>query len=604
MGFVTVYNTDGAAIDSYPRNRRHALIDGRTAQVLGTQRHVAFLESEAGSQEPLACVGLHRFFFIGNVRLDRRKEFCSACFGAVEQEPDALLCLRAYARWGDRCLEHLAGDFCFVLWDEDRQRLLCGRDQLGVRPLFYATEGTSLIVSDSIDLITPFTSSNLDDCWIADFLTSGVCIDADRTVYKDIKRLPPAHYLTAAARSFAVHRYWQLEVKEPIYYAQRKQYVDHFEHVLTQAIKDRLPPGRVGILMSGGLDSPTLAAHTLRVTGDASRVVAYTHHLEHLMPDQEKCYASLVAKRLGIPLVLRAVDDSFYDPNWHVRGNHTPEPSTEIIRAAPRRMIAAEMAEWAPVWFCGEGPDNALVFEWQAYLRWLVRVGDWRHLCVASFQYLMSKHARDWWSSLRRYTVANCGRNRPIELPPWISGELVNEIDLVTRANQSNERHSMHPWHPWAFASFTGALWPSFFEAFHIANWGIPLTYRHPYLDLRVLNFLLSVPPIPWARRKRLIREAMQGILPDEVLHRDKSPLARDPEAISIQKYGLPRLSRQGAISRYIDPAKVSRTISTDEAIHPLINVYVLDSWLQSHERRASKIAAPCRRGTSERRGR
>ena len=84
-----------------------------------------------------------------------------------------------------------------------------------------------------------------------------------------------------------------------------------------------------------------------------------------------------------IPLILRAIDNSFYDPNWYSQGHNTPEPSTEIFRAAPQRILAAEMAEQTQVWFYGEGPDNALVFEWQAYLRWLVKLatgGIWAPL--------------------------------------------------------------------------------------------------------------------------------------------------------------------------------------------------------------------------------
>ena len=88
------------------------------------------------------------------------------------------------------------------------------------------------------------SSRDLDDFWIADFLTSGVCIDADRTVYKGIKRLPPAHCLSATASGCAVRRYWQLGVEDPIHYPKRRQYIDHFEDVLTHAIKDRLPSGR------------------------------------------------------------------------------------------------------------------------------------------------------------------------------------------------------------------------------------------------------------------------------------------------------------------------------------------------------------------------
>ena len=69
----------------------------------------------------------------------------------------------------------------------------------------------------------------------------------------------------------------------------------------------------------------------------------------------------------------------------------------------------------------------------------------------------------------------------------------------------------------------------SYLEGYDPAISGTYLDRRHPFLDLRVLIFMLRTPPIPWARRKRLIREAMQGVLPEEVLTRDKAPLVADP---------------------------------------------------------------------------
>ena len=369
MSFLVLFNSDSAPVDLGRLGRR--MPEALNSQVLGRERQVALIGS-LGSSLPgpdathrAALEG--RFWLIGRVRLDAREELCSTispCQGAFENRSDALTCLHAYACWGDRCLEHLRGDFCFVLWDEERQRLFCARDQLGVRPLFYAMEGNSWLVSDSLQFIIAggTISDGLDDYWIADFLTSGFCVDLDRTVYKQVKRLPPAHSLSVCARGGVVQKYWTLEIEDPIYYSRPRNYVEHFHEVLTLAIKDRLPQDRVGISMSGGLDSTTLAAHTLRATGNASKIVAYTRHFEYLMEDAEKHFSSLVASRLGIPLTLRAVDDAGYDPQWYNREIRTPEPNSAVVRAAPQSIIAAEMAQQAQVWFFGEGPDNALAF--------------------------------------------------------------------------------------------------------------------------------------------------------------------------------------------------------------------------------------------------
>jgi asparagine synthase (glutamine-hydrolysing) len=589
-----MFNSDCAPIDLNLVNLRNDWITAKDVQFLGKGQYAAFVAPQPGSVLPREDVTYRvaldgRFWLIGRVRLDAREELGSTISGTQvmsQDQSDALICLRAYARWGDRCLEHLRGDFCFAVWDEHRRRLFCGRDQLGVRPLFYAKQGSSWLVSDTLQFIVAEATidGDLDDYWVADFLSSGFCADLDRTVYKQVKRLPPAHFLSVCARSYVVQKYWTLEIHDPIYYRRTTDYVEHFQSVIALAIRDRLPQDRVGISMSGGLDSSTLAAQALRVTGDASKIIAHTRYFEHLIADEESHFSSLVARRLGVPLTLRAVDDAAYDPHWYDRELRTPEPNSAIVRAAPERIIVTEMAKEAQVWFFGEGPDNALVFEWQPYLRWLFKRADWFRLGNAVVQYIRSKQASEWCSTISKYTTRRFASegNLQLELPPWLNEGLVKELHLIARAHQSGESVKKHLWHPRAVASFTGALWPYFLEQFDPSVWGSPLVWRHPYLDLRVLAFLLSVPPIPWARRKGLIREAMRGVLPPEVLSRNKSPLCGNPQAIMLQKCGLPQLSLEGSILHYIDNTKVPTTPTHESVMY----VYVLASWLKSNRTR------------------
>jgi asparagine synthase (glutamine-hydrolysing) len=592
MSFLVIFNSDCAPIDRDRVNRRNDWITAKNVQILGKGQHAAFVASQPGSVLPredatyrVALDG--RFWLMGRVRLDAREELASTISGShviSQDQSDALICLRTYARWGERCLEHLRGDFCFAVWDEHRQRLFCGRDQLGVKPLFYAKQGSRWLVSDTLQFIVAeaTTDGDLDDYWVADFLSSGFCTDSDRTVYKQVKRLQPAHFLSVCARGCVVQKYWRLEIHDPIYYRRATDYVEHFQSVIALAIRDRLPQDRVGISMSGGLDSSTLAAHAVRATGDASKIVAHTRYFEHLIADEENHFSSLVSRRLGVPLTLRAIDDAVYDPHWYDRELRTPEPNSAIVRAAPERIIVTEMAKQAQVWFFGEGPDNALVFEWQPYLRWLFKRADWFRFGNAVVQYIRSKQAWEWHSTISKYTTRRPASesNLQLGLPPWLNEGLVKELHLTARArHQSEEAGKKHLWHPRAVASFTGSLWPHFLEQFDPSVWGSPLVWRHPYLDLRVLTFLLSVPPIPWARRKRLIRDAMRGVLPQEVLSRNKSPLCGNPRAMMLRKCGPPQLSLEGSILRYIDKTKVPTTLAHESVMH----VYVLASWLKSN---------------------
>jgi asparagine synthase (glutamine-hydrolysing) len=601
MSFHVVFNGDPAAVELDRVSLIKPATHERREIILGKARQVGFVWSDSrfklslGHQTLLAIID-ERYWLIGRVRLDARDEIYAELRldvrASATEVPDALLCLQAYAHWGDRFLDRLSGDFCFVIWDEDRQQLICARDQLGVRPLFYARTGINWHISDSLEDIASEGAINteLDDYWIADFFGINYCLDVDRTVYKQIKRLPPAHILVVSCDGSSLRKYWTLDVPEPLYYRNPAQYIEQFHEVLGLAIVDRLPPNRVGIWMSGGLDSSTLAAHALRATGNSSRVVAHNLHFESLIPDQEKHFSSLVADKLGIEIVHRAIDDACYDRDWHTRDIQTPEPNLMVTCAAPRQLMAEEMSSLADVWFYGEGPDNALQFEWKPYLRWLAGRRDWNGLAHAAVEYVRGKQMREWHASVKRaFCRSSAQSDAQDEVPEWLSMAFAKNVSLSDRFSEyRRQTHSDHAWHPRAMASFNSSIWAGgFLEQCDPIITKTPLDWRHPYLDLRVLTFLLSVPPIPWARRKRLLRDAMRGVLPDEVIRRDKMPLVVDPFPIARQKCLslLPQLSRNSPIWQYVDAGKFRDMKFGKSNSDQLLKIYVFDAWLSGRSR-------------------
>lgn len=577
------------------------VVPDHVVQVRARQPHVVMLSTPAAGRgsdpEASGIVQLDgRYWLVGRIRLDARRALQDKLTQRTGEEhhgqSDALLCLHAYAAWGEAFIAELAGDFCLAVWDDKRRRLLCARDRLGVRPLFHARAGNrGLVVSDSLAWLAQRLAADrdLDDLWVADFLCVGYSRDADRTAYRRISRLPPAHLLSFAESEPFVRRYWRLQLDEPLRLDGRG-YVERFLDLTTQAIADRLPDGRVGIAMSGGLDSTTLAACTVRACGDPARVVAECFHYETAMHDEEKHFATLVARHLGIELKLRVADELTYDPAWRTRGTRPAEPSLSMARAEPDRQTAFGQADLAAVWFFGEGPDNALVYERNAYLAWLLGRRDWPRLAAATLSSLLAKGADGWGATLSA-SLARLGGGRAVAaglpaVPPWLDRGLVEALRLEER--QAGERQAgkaageeCHPWHPQAIASFNDAIWPSLLEEFDFDARLSPVVWRHPYLDLRVLEFLLSVPPVPWARRKLLMRRAMRNRLPRAVLERRKAPLAQSPLVEPLSRHGLPDLSPGGPLARYVDVRQVPAAAACPAGdLNRLLAVHALDHWL------------------------
>ncbi len=589
--FAAIYDTSGQPVDCRPLVAAGLAVESPS----GTPQLAFVHSSESFDGEWRGCANLQsRYWIVGRIRLDARRELAARLAippaGTAPALTDGALCLQAYAAWGDRCVEHLAGDFAFVLWDGECRRLLAVRDQLGVRTLFHAERGSAFVLGDSLDWIVdaPLVGGSIDrehdEQWIADFLTAGSSLDVERTVYRGVKRLAPAHLLEISDRAVATRCYWQLELGEPLYLGSGAAYAEQFLELMSHAIRDRLPAGQVGISMSGGIDSTTLAACTIAAAGDPSRVVAECTHFERLMPDNEASFARLAAKQLGIELHVKAIDDFIYDPDWRSRSANVAEPSTGIVARHPDRLMALEQARRAPVWFFGEGPDNALTFERDAYFSWLARRGEWLRIGQAALLYLKAKGIDGWGETLRRYTGRDESSVDDTDVPNWLDRGLIERLDQTGRLSRLGEAGGpAHPWRPRAVASFADVIWPALFDDFDSDERLAPMVWRHPYLDLRVLGFLLAVPPVPWAREKLLMRTAMRGRLPDAVLGRRKTPLVGAPLADLVAAQGLPPLSGAPQLARYVDRSALPAKVPARAALDRLIRVHALDHWLTRH---------------------
>jgi asparagine synthase (glutamine-hydrolysing) len=592
--FAALFNFDGGPLAVPPSVAGRS--GGLQFKVLGAARQAALLhekselDGQTGEESAIEVLA-DRYWIVGRIRLDAREQLTSRLSSRLAAEgalvSDARLCLHAYAAWGERCVDHLAGDFAFVLWDDTRQCLFAVRDQLGKRVLFHARTGALGMIGDSLDWIARQGPGlgGVDDYWVADFLTLSWSREHHRTVYRDIHRLAPAHLLLWNAAGVQLRRYWQLDIPEPLYLGKRGAYAERFRELLSLAIADRLPSGKIGIAMSGGLDSTALAASAVSVASDPRRVVAYCEHYEDLMHIEEDRFASLAARHLGIELQIERFDDMVYDPDWQSRGIRSPEPTQEIVNAHCVRGLNQALSRRAAVWFEGEGPDNALAFDRDAYLSWLFRCRSWRRLGGALVDYAAVKGLSGWAETLRRHVVPVREQDDPPKLPPWLKPEFVDRLHLAERIRDLGEGgDASHPWHPGAMASFTSPIWQDYLGNYDLQESLAPLRWRHPYLDLRVLQFMLSVPPIPWGWRKHLVREAMRGRLPGAVLRRPKTPLAVMVRAEMLRRHGLPPLATPGGMAPYIERGRLPGPDASSSELTQAINVYVFDHWTRSDQ--------------------
>lgn len=600
-GIVGLLNLDGAPVDGalLGRMTEYLAFRGPDRRRVWAASNVGFghallrLTDESGREDqPFTLDG--RRWIVADARVDARQDLVAELRAKGQEElatdaTDVDLILRAYCVWGEECVAHLLGDFTFAVWDEPRQRLFCARDHLGVKPFFYARLGQTVVFSNTLDCIRlhPLMSRDLNDTAIADFLLFDENQESDTTAFRDIRRLPPAHCLAWSPEATRRRRYWTLPVDEPIHLRNADEYTDRFEELLRAALRDRLRTRTAGVLMSGGVDSPTLAAVALRVLrgGPADfDFQAITSVYDRLVPDRERHYAGLVADRLKMPIRYDVRDDETSIARWDEVSARTPEPVANPPAFVAGIELLKSVGTERRLLLYGEGPDNALRYEWRPYLTHLLAG---RHVVsfVRAVWSDLSMHRRvPLWSSIREMAGARAERTRWLEVfPPWLNEDFVASCGCRERW-EAHQRPSAspHPVRPLGYEGFSAVRWQPLFDDCDILGAGSRTEICHPYLDLRLLRYMLALPAMPWCRNKLIIRRSMRGKLPPAVLRRKKSTMQTSPDFLRILASGFPRLVPSPEFLKYVNPGKVPSAPQSSVELRAALRPLGLNHWLQN----------------------
>ncbi len=561
-GFAGVFHLDGTPVD---RAWLEAMADflafrGPDARHVWCCGHVGLCHTllhtsdESRSVSQVASLD-DRTWITGDVRIDDRETLVAKLSGGhdLKGASGAELLLRAYGQWGDACVQHLLGDFSFVIWDAPHRRVFAARDHLGVKPLYYAKIGSCLLISNTQDCLrqVPIVADELNEQAIGDFLIIGENKNPQTTFFAKVQRLPAAHRLACGGDGLHTTRYWTLPIDEPVYYKRRSDYVDRFHEHLRLAVRDRLPDGPLGILMSGGLDSPALAATAAELGGAPT---AFTSVFDRLIPDEERHYAGLVAQHIGIPIYYTVRDDEVFSLKFGSDYVQTAAPSADPLSLRSAQQYHRSLSIHARRFFFGDGPDGALLYEWRSHLTHLIGKGMWWRLCRdLGFHFAVHRRIPLLPTLPRMWRERRDPNRYQFKLPQWLNKEFEGRLRLGERWEEIHrETPSPHPVRPRGYASFASDFPMDAADDMDAGRTGVPVEFLHPFCDLRLVRFLLSVPAVPWCREKYLIRTALQGLIPEAVRLRPKSPSALTyvERATISERPELPSTSR---LSRYVD---------------------------------------------------
>jgi asparagine synthase (glutamine-hydrolysing) len=303
--------------------------------VLG-QARLSIIDLSSGGHQPMIDPETgNSIVFNGEIyNFQQRRDELIALGDSFRSDSDTEVILALYRRYGIDCLEYLRGMFALAIWDVKEHRLFIARDRVGKKPFNYALTRDGIVFSSEIDPLVrhPLVDDAMDEEAL-ELYTHYNYVPAPWTIYKAIRKLPPAHYGILDARGLHVHEYWDVDHREKIKIGEEDA-LDLFDEKLREAIRLRMISDvPLGALLSGGVDSSVIVAlmakmqdapiNTFSIGFDEGKYnelpyaqqvadLYSTHHRPSILEPEVEPLIGTVARHYGEPFADSSAIPSFY----------------------------------------------------------------------------------------------------------------------------------------------------------------------------------------------------------------------------------------------------------------------------------------------------
>lgn len=479
---------------------------------------------------------------------------------------DTEVLLTSYMEWGPSCVERFNGIFAFGIWDERQQTLFLARDRIGVKPLFYTNKGNRLLFGSELKalLAHPEVHPQVNSEGLAEVFIIGPGRTPGHGVFQGIDELRPGHSMLYSRNGIKISQYWTLE---------SKPHKDDFDttvstvrELLQDIVKRQLVADvPVCTLLSGGLDSSALtalAAINYRQDGLGD---IHTYSVDYLNNEQY-FKANDFQPNSDAPWVRRVSD--LYATSHHNVILDTPElagslPNAAISRDLPGMadvdtslyLFCREIKKGATVALSGECADEVF-----GGYPWFYRE---EMINASSFPWAPKPEVRMEWLSPELGL-----RTKPHEYLKQRYHEALAEVPKLPGEDvQSARMREIF------YLSLTRWM-PTLLDRKDRMSMAFGLEVRVPYCDHRLVEYVWNV---PWSmknyheREKGLLRHALVGILPEDVLWRKKSPYPKthNPSYLNTVRQWVLRIldDPSSPLKDVVDVAKVRSMAQPDSPI-------------------------------------
>jgi len=574
--------------------------DGRVALI-----YRPFHTTHESRREKQPCVSRRGSVVTWDGRLDNREELIAEFRGDLDHTAtDIIIVASAFDRWEGDSFRRILGDWAVTIWRPEEKELIFASDFMGVRHIFYHMSPDQVRWSSDITPLVQLAGLkfHVDDEFIAGYLAHNP--DGRSTPYREIREVPPGHFVRVRPSETRTERFWRFSPRTRIRYKTDEDYEEHFRQVFRQSVRRRLrSDSPVLAELSGGLDSSSIVCMAddilAREGAQVPRLDTLSYYDKTEPQGDDWIYFQKIESKRGragihidnskmarspVPLELREFcpfpgtlggSDELYDerPN--------------AVRKSGCRVVLSGLGGDE---FMGGVPDP------RALLGDLIVQGRVFRLASQLSAWCLIKR-RPWMHLLWSAAVAASPATLAQHLVPEGKLETWYQVDFARRTRlkyrQTAASETLGFWLPTRRSLIGGVQAMAYNLAKMSAAPPVLEQPTYPYLDQNVIEFVLSTPADQWLRpgeRRSLMRRALPGIVPAEVLaRRTKQFAVRTPAVMLDQHWSEIQAVYCASISSrlgYVDDAELLKIVSNVRAgkTTPLVRVLwtiSLEFWLR-----------------------
>lgn len=488
--------------------------------VLLGHRRLIVVDPEGGEQPMIKIINGNKYVLVYNGELYNTEKLRKSLLEEgyfFDSYSDTEVLLMSYIAWGVNCIKKFNGIFAFAIYDEEKEQVFLARDQMGVKPLFYSINNKNIIFASEIKAIlaNPMVKAQIDREGITELFALGPAVVPGKAIYKNILEIAPANCLLISKGNIKVWEYWKVtlqENKETV-----EEAAEHVRLLLFDAIKRQLV-GDVPIctFLSGGLDSSAISAIAAEEFRNRGKILN-TYSIDY--KDNEKYFKSSLFQPTSDKYWAFRMAEFIKSNHKNVVLNHK-----DLVLALKESTLARDLPGMADVdssllLFCKEIRKNFVVslsgecadeifggYPWYTNEEMLnAKTFPWSRAVGMRKSILNEK--------IKKFNIEECAEYEYLKT--------LKEVPHFENEDKKNYRmkEMFYLNLKWFMVNLLNRK-----DRCSMYN---SLEVRVPFADIRIVEYAFNLPAeikLLHGREKGILRKALEGVLPEDVVYRKKSP--------------------------------------------------------------------------------